>query len=180
METREWRYVDKSGWGPGPWEGEPDKMQWPDSETGLPCLIVRGPSGALCGYVGVVEGHPFFGRGYSTCAAKTKCSDDSWCEHAPSAVLEVHGGITFADPCQPHGEGEEGRGICHVPGPGEPDRVWWLGFDCAHSGDLCPSYMGDVIAAMGLMTGGMSFYRDLAYVKQQTSRLARQLAELGR
>src|SRR4051812_44340660 len=113
MEYREYKTVDKSTWGPGDWQDEPDKVQWQDEATGLPCLIVRGPSGALCGYVGVAEGHPLFAKEYS------------------SADVEVHGGLTFADFCQQ--TTNEARHVCHVPAPGEPDHVWWFGFDCAHS-----------------------------------------------
>jgi hypothetical protein len=36
--------------------------------------------------------------------------------------VDVHGGITFAESDVP----------CDAPGP---DTNWWLGFDCAHSGD---------------------------------------------
>lgn len=64
METREWRWLDKSAWGSGEWTSEPDKKQWADAATGLPCLIVRGPFGALCGYVGVPQDHPAFGLHY--------------------------------------------------------------------------------------------------------------------
>ena len=56
---------DKSGWPAGPWQSEPDKMQFPDPETKLPCLVVRGPFGALCGYVGIPPSHPLHGRSYS-------------------------------------------------------------------------------------------------------------------
>src|SRR5581483_7299765 len=105
--------VDKSIWPRGEWDDEPDKKQWQDKETGLPCLIVRGGGGALCGYVGVSEGHPFFGKDYGDI-------DDN---------LDCHGGITFADFCA-H-TNDESRHICHKPDPGEPDRVWWLGFDCS-------------------------------------------------
>jgi hypothetical protein len=61
VETKEYRTIDKTLWPRGEWDDEPDKMQWQDEATGLPCLIVRGPVGALCGYVGVPEGHPCFG-----------------------------------------------------------------------------------------------------------------------
>lgn len=101
MEMREHRTVDKSEWGDGPWQNEPDKVQWQDEATGLPCLIVRGPQGALCGYVGVAEGHPAFEKHY----------DD-----VPDMV--VHGGLTFADHCH---SGPEESAICHVPAEGEPD-----------------------------------------------------------
>ena len=35
---REYRTVDKSTWARGPWDTEPDKMQWRDEATGLDCL----------------------------------------------------------------------------------------------------------------------------------------------
>ena len=50
----------KEAWGNGPWQDEPDKKQWLDKETGLPCLIVRNQLGALCGYVGVPANHPAY------------------------------------------------------------------------------------------------------------------------
>lgn len=119
MQTREWTFIDKAVWGEGPWVGEPDKMQWQDPATGLPCLIVRNSecTGALCGYVGVPPGHPLHGKSYN------------------DVEVSVHGGLTFADKCRP--EADDG-GICHVADPGEPDDVWWLGFDCAHAMDLSP------------------------------------------
>ena len=49
MQRIEYRTIDKSQWGEGPWQDEPDKIQWQDEETGLPCLIVRGHMGFLCG-----------------------------------------------------------------------------------------------------------------------------------
>lgn len=149
METKEWKFVDKSAWpNEGPWNDEPDKLQWPDEATSLPCMIHRGPSGALCGYVGVSEGHPGFKADYD------------------SPDVDVHGGLTFADMCQEQ-SAETGKGICHIPGEGEPDHVWWFGFDCAHSGDLCPAH--DQHSIYGI-------YRDLRYVKSQVEGLARQLA----
>lgn len=62
MQT--WTTVpNKADWGPGPWVDEPDKAQWTDEATGLPCLAVRsrGSTGAWCGYVGVHADHPFHG-----------------------------------------------------------------------------------------------------------------------
>lgn len=107
MLTKEYRTVDKSSWERGPWDSEPDKKQWLDQATGLPCLIVRNPMGALCGYVGVTKNHPAFGKSYG---------DDDACVEG----LEVHGGITFADFCS---HGDECTSICHVVEPGENDRV---------------------------------------------------------
>ncbi len=147
--------IRKAGWPKGEWQSEPDKIQWADEATGLPCLIVRGPHGGLCGYVGLSEDHAYFGKGY----------DD--------VPVEVHGGLTFADKCHP-GE-DESKGICHLPGPGEPDHVWWLGFDCAHAGDHSPAYE-KYFKSCSWEADGHYQYRDVAYVKGQVTALARQLA----
>ena len=162
METKEYRTIDKTSWPRGEWDDEPDKMQWQDEATGLPCLIVRGPVGALCGYVGVPEGHPHFGKDYNDCTPLTPLEEN---QH----YIDVHGGLTYADACQ--ATDDESRHICHVPSPGEPDHVWWFGFDCAHAGDLCPKYWSEERYA----GYGYESYRSLAYVKREVARLARQL-----
>lgn len=130
-------------WGEGPWQNEPDYLQFKDEATGAPCLIVRGPVGALCGYVGVPEGHKYFGVEYD------------------NVPVEVHGGLTYSNHCTDH--------ICHVPEPGEPDHVWWLGFDCAHSEDMAP--------AIPVVCNGRYRYRDMDYVKREIRELAEQLYE---
>lgn len=147
MEAKQWTTVDKSAWPRVAWDSEPDKMQWTDEATGLPCLIVRAWHGALCGYVGVASGRDFerdYGR-VDVC---------------------VHGGLTFADFCRP---GEDAHSICHIPGPGEPERVWWLGFDCAHLNDYSPGSIRD-------WPFGEETYKDVAYVQGHVRELARQLA----
>jgi hypothetical protein len=174
MKTLEYRYIDKSTWGAGAWNDEPDKVQWLDTETGLPCLIVRHcRHGQLCGYVGVPGTHPYFGRSYN------------------AVDVDVHGGLTFADRCQP---GDENRAICHVVEPGEDDAVWWLGFDCHHAGDLAPgteallreivperhAAMRELGAALLDELGGYQWrdvYRDIGYVREQVLALARQLKD---
>src|SRR5262245_60814744 len=100
---------------PGPWLNEPDRDEWRDPKTGLVCLIVRHSTGALCGYVGVPPEHPFFEMDYG--------NERMW-------SLNVHGGLTYSDHCSGH--------ICHTPALGEPDTVWWLGFDCGHLLDYIP------------------------------------------
>lgn len=143
-----WTFTDKPHDG-NPWNAEPDKAQWIDEATGLDCLIVRGPLGALCGYVGLPPNHPWHGTD---------------ADHVDAAV---HGGLNYAAPCQEHA-GE--RAICHVPEPGRPADVWWLGFDCAHAGDLNP--------ITGPITGD-EVYRDFAYVQAEVARLAAQLAHVA-
>lgn len=151
-EMREWTYRDRTGWPPGPWDAEPDKVEWRDHATGLPCIIRREPiGGAWCGYVAVPPGHPWHGLRVSALAAD----------------VNVHGGLTFASPCH---EAEDGTGICHVPEPGEPVDVWWLGFDCAHHpGDFDP---GRVRVSPTLED---EVYRTVEYVAAQVTALAAQV-----
>lgn len=151
MKTIEYHTIDKSKWGQGEWLDEPDKAQWQDKDTGLPCLAVRHPnSGHWCGYVGVAKGHPYFQKHYEDCFA------------------DAHGGLTFSSLCDPQEKPE--TGVCHIPEQGEDGHVWWLGFDCAHSGDLSPAYNRN---------SGYESYKNLEYVKHECKRLARQLCDLA-
>lgn len=163
MSERVYTTIDKSSWGPGTWQDEPDKVQWREEETGLPCLAKRGPGGHWCGYVGVSEGHPAFERDYT------------------DIDVRIHGGLTYAEHCA---EGPEDEAICHVPESGEADYVWWLGFDCAHLMDYSPAHAaadrkryedtGDPIWLNSAFDRGE--YRTLGYVRAETESLARQLA----
>lgn len=214
--VHEYSTVDKSTWGYGSWTKEPDKMQGIDSATNYDTLIVRNNGGALCGYVGVPEGHPFFGVEYSSCP---KLCDEEWCSHRPESILDVHGGVTFSDFCHdptreaweqwrqrtearrdeaiqyPRGdmarlleerghllndydawhENQIARAICHRPVEDRPHRVWWIGFDCAHSGDLCPSYHN----LPGGFSSGDESYKSRTYVESEIISLARQLKKIA-
>lgn len=171
LYERSWTH-DRSHWGwygeptstaftrnlwdtPGPWHDEPDKVQWVDLATDYDALAKRNNSGAWCGYVGLPPGHPHHGADY----------DD--------VPVSVHGGLTYADLCA---EGEdEAYGICHVPLPGRPDAVWWLGFDCSHWLDIGPR--SPVYLDQSLRSDGFrAEYRTLAYVQDEVARLALQLA----
>lgn len=132
-------------WGAGPWTEEPNRQEF--EHAGLPCIIHRGGSGAWCGYVGVKPGHPLHRLGYN---------DDK-------VNVEVHGGLTYSEKCAGH--------ICHVAKPGEPDDVWWFGFDCAHSWDVAPGLQ----RFMDRYEFNAS-YKDVFYAIAETERLARQLA----
>lgn len=172
MKTQEWKTTDKTDWGDGPWQGEADKYQFPDPATGLPCLIVRNGGGALCGYVGVSKGHPWFEKDYSEVECGWPSDED--------AVL-VHGGLTYSNHCQP--EAEEGQGICHLVEPGEDDNVWWLGFDCAHLDDVVPVYdkwrKAILLQVEDFGRGNWGTYRDVAYLKAEIARLAKRAREVA-
>lgn len=164
-EVLEHKAVDKSGWGVGPWQTEPDRIEW--EHAGLPCLATRGPSGHWCGYAAVPPSHPLHGKSY----------DD--------AAVDVHGGLTYGNLCAGH--------ICHVPKPGEPENVYWFGFDCGHSGDFAPAYGNryrrpgegaydheEAQRLQAINWSAADVYRTLDYVQAETNHLAEQLIALAK
>lgn len=76
----EFAKVDRHSWGSGQWDDEPDIIRWIDPKTSRHCQIERAPSGHLCGYVAVEQGHPWFQVD----------------EHLIEPHPEVHGGLTYA------------------------------------------------------------------------------------
>lgn len=143
--------IDREGWDSGPWDSEPDRVDFVSS--GFACLMTRAVLGHWCGYVGVPEGHAYFAKDY---------------DHVD---VSVHGGLTYADHCQ--------GAICHVPKPGMPEKVWWLGFDCAHLGDKIPGMYTTKLRAMGVgLRDRDESYKDMNWVKRETKRLAKQLSKV--
>jgi hypothetical protein len=137
---------DRARWARGPWDNEPDRLQW-KTRVGLPALIVRQPHGALCGYVGVPPEHPWHGKKYDEV----------------DGLVYVHGGLTYANACS--------ENICHVPEPGEPEDVWWFGFDCGHCYDLMPIMKVSPEEAAKMKMD----YKGIPYVKEECEDLAEQL-----
>lgn len=165
VESSEPHKVDRTGWPKGVWDAEPDRVDW-KTKAGFPALALRHPSGHWCGYVAVPPGHPAY-------------------ESADESVVDVHGGVTYASKCAGN--------VCHVPEPGEPADVFWLGFDFAHCNDASPSAwdmssgfstwsedgrtcLWGPSAKMG--KGDVKgVYRDLAYVRAECEQVGRQLAD---
>lgn len=137
--------------GHGPWSKEPNRVEF--KHGGFHCILHRGGLAAWCGYVGVGPDHPAHGKQY----------DD--------VDVEVHGGLTYAEKCQGH--------VCHVPAPGEPDDLWWLGFDCSHFMDLAPGSLAiehRFPTTIGILDRGR--YWTVEDVTTETRRLAEQLAAM--
>lgn len=51
------RRQERSRWGRGAWDAEPDRREW--RHEGMPCLLIRNRQGAWCGYVALGPGHPW-------------------------------------------------------------------------------------------------------------------------
>lgn len=171
-----------------PWKSEPEKVDGVTAE-GYRYALRRGPVGHWCGYVGIGRDHSLHGVGYSdptemlrgrlemlrgrlerTMKSEMPAEEDRGMvlmigeifgklEPEPQNVFRVHGGITYAED--------------HLP-QAEPDGLWWYGFDCAHSGDLCPDMQEKYPE---LYSDDTSIYRDAAYAIAQCARLSAQLKE---
>jgi hypothetical protein len=195
--------LPKSQWGPGPWQDEPDALDWRDEATGYTCAIRRNLalSGALCGYVGVPPGHALHGW---------RCEDDvplrpefekdgkygtiefflyalsGAHEHGTiplGLALKAHGGVNWSGP---------------IPDESDNSGRWWFGFDCGHAGDFAPAIHAllkrihidkgttrifeerEKLLGLGApMSGGERVaYRTVGYVKAECATLAMQLAAL--
>lgn len=132
-----------------PWETESDEVKWVHERSGYKCMVRRHPEFLhLCGYVGVPYGHIWYAETYS---------DD---RNGPPQP-QVHGGLTFT------GRMAETKGRA----------VWWLGFDCAHAGDLSPGVV------MQLLKHGdnphtprlFEEYRTIEFATAECNKLADQL-----
>lgn len=157
LEAKEWSWTNenerqsKQGWPEGQWMHEPDKKQWTDEATGLPCLILRNGHGALCGYVGVPEGHSWF---------EVEYHNEDPC---PESIIDVHGGLTFSSASAKN----EMPGLWVCCEPKDAD-LWWFGFDCSHLHDFAPGFES-------LRHG---CYRTIEYVTAEVTSLAKQLAAI--
>jgi hypothetical protein len=156
--------VPKSEWGPGDWQNEPDRVDF--VHAGLACLLLRHFNhGYWCGYVGIPPEHPLYGK--------------LWTETPEIRDLDVHMGVNYSAAC----EGE----ICHTPAPGMPHQVWWLGADFGHAFDRAPGSDANFRELLRCRAGDDSIieqrhewetYRNVAYVRHEIEKLARQLAAL--
>lgn len=73
---------------------------------GFEWIVTQNRTGYRCGYVRVPAGHPWHGKDLD------ELGD-----------VECHRGATFAEPDRPCDKGGD-------------DDAYWIGFDCAHAGDL--------------------------------------------
>jgi hypothetical protein len=169
-------------WGDGPWQNEPDKLDWRDDRTSLWCAIRRAPIGSLCGYVGVPPGHVLFGWHHG---------DDVQVREEFLRERNVGGDLSSVDVFMYMLQGGPKNGTIPLgmalrvhwgvnwagefPLDDAPCEAWWFGFDCGHAGDLVPS-LADFFRGFRMLP--VPVYRDIEYVKGQCELLAFQLRQL--
>lgn len=201
MQRLEYRnVVDKSDWPRGEWDNEPDKIQWQDEATGLPCLIVRNNHmGFLCGYVGILKSHPLYGKGYddvpyddgphggltyaNSCGDSSKKAWEEWRKILPEKRREAQRYPKGDAACHlkewSHCENNyeawrdlfHATHICHYDP--DNDEVWWFGFDCGHIMDLAPGMQRHYSEESKRVLNDV--YRNVDYVTKECRQLARQL-----
>lgn len=147
MDTR----LPRGSGGDEPWHREPNRVAWRDPSTGLQCLILRGPMGALCGYVRVPRGHALHGKRYG--------------QRRVERGISVHGGLTYSG----------------CLGGRRMKRGHWFGFDCSHWRDIVPelielrkSLPPDLLDLVG-KHASLEVYRTVSYVRAECTALAQQL-----
>lgn len=115
-ENTEEIIFDKSSWGPGEWQNEPDYHEF--VYKGYHCFCKRVMfSGHWCGYVEL----PL------DIAQKFCLLDKKMWE----IDIDCHGGITYNENFLP-------------PDGEESEFFRYIGFDCAHSEDICPKMEQDL------------------------------------
>jgi hypothetical protein len=107
------RVDDRSQWTRrhGPWSLEGDV--YARVYRYYPLVLLRGPSGAWCGYVGIPAGHPWHGA-----------------DEAALGHVAVHGGVTYSRSAD---EGIET--LAEIADELRRPVTWFVGFDCNHFGD---------------------------------------------
>lgn len=156
-------FQERIGWPDGPWDDEPDRIDWTDDTTGVACLMLRNHHGVWCGYAACPPRHPWHGLEYG--------------EIPGSAHEAAHCELTYSGPCMDDERPMRER-VCHIPQPGEPDDVWWLGFDCNHAYDRAPG-MDAVLADIDIPLASYhdrQIYRDERYVASRVALLAQTIA----
>jgi hypothetical protein len=163
-----------------PWHNEPDDEEWVDAATGYECRIRRNDlTYCLCGYVAVPQGHVIHGLDCSDKLPDVLTGAESdvrqqavgkrgvidilcWAasgEMHVGMLFNVHGSLTWSGPMND-----------------DKEKRWWLGFDCAHAGDLSPGRSG-LLKRMPF-SRPHEVYRTFAYTKSEVESLAKKLSAI--
>jgi hypothetical protein len=170
----------------------------------FPCAIQKSKAlGTLCGYVGVPPCHPWYGRDdiHADVHGGVTYNQHEQVGH-PAMLAYLRRHLANAQDMDRKYEGEEpmrdyrfadtwqrwlDKQLEHAGEWSEypahtGQDVWWVGFDCAHLGDLTPGPDNPPAEHAHLypLSDGEGWYKDEAYVRQEIEGLARQAAEAQR
>ncbi len=146
--------VDRTGWGEGPWDGEPDAVMWAAREPPhYRCMAWRmgAQLGHFNGYVAIPKGHPAWGLDYDA---------------EPLREIDAHGGLTFC-----------GRGIDDSWVFGF-DCAHYLDWQPGHEAFMRAHMPPDLQRLPGEEFGPV--YKTVDFVRAECESLARQLARIAK
>ncbi len=141
---------------------EPDFGIWEPPTPHTICILSRRDMGHLCGYAGIRL--PTDDQGL----VRNLVKNNLLIKEVSRNNHKVHGGVTFT------GEGSK------IQLPEEVDEDWvksyfFLGFDCAHHGDLCFLFSKYTRPESASLKRTWPVYRDWDYCKSQCESLAEQM-----
>lgn len=139
-----------------PWLNEPDRVEF--EYKGYPCVILRAHPKAQNekDWLGSLCGYVALPREHPY-----------YGKGYEQIEIDVHGGLTYCN---------------ERLGDLDAGNVWWIGFDCAHLGDLVPAIWemrqrGGILHDIHMAFGERSheIYRDIGFVENEIKCLVDQL-----
>jgi hypothetical protein len=133
--------VDRQGWAEGPWDHEPDQLEW--LEQGVYCCLSRQRvTGRWQGYIALPETHLWHKSSYRSL---NKHFGDK---------LPAHGGVSYS----------RFRGSYPFRYADVSKEHWIIGYNCGHLGDLQPGIQArnpDPLLYLGLVYRNLSYNLDI-------------------
>lgn len=140
------KFFNKRHFPIGKWCSEPDYCKWVNRD--LVCVALRDMSlGIWKGFVGLDKSHPCFGKSVEDILKAPTMID---------AFFAIYGGICTAG---------------YLPEKYEDDgkKLWWVGVETSHGGDLYPLLKHD--PDMDNVLSNQT-YKDLNFIRKETNKLS--------
>lgn len=140
-------FEDRSRWGRGAWDNEPDAARWLDEKSLFQCVISRCHS-YWCGYVIIPSSHFLYNINLYD---------------IDTTHFKVHGGVSYS------GKGNFSTWKRFLSEASRAPNDWVIGFDCGHCDDMTPE---DGYSQWKIKNYEDYLYRDIEYVKKEVTKLA--------
>lgn len=158
----------------GPWNEELDYLQWRHFMNPYTFAIHRNHVGSWCGYLGINVGsteHLLFTNHFRE-HLLAELTGEVPVENSIQSALNtfhVHGGVTYQrrDFQEDRERNPSTEPVPHFLELPFTTQGYWIGFDCAHGGDLMPNMPG--------ILGEHGHYRTQEYVVSELYHLSRQV-----
>jgi hypothetical protein len=152
------------------WRNEPNELEF--EYKGYKCLILRGPVGALNGYVFIPDGHKLYGKLYN----------DQMNEN-----FDVHGGLTYSGNLKGQDKWAIGFDCAHLGdiAPLSLDREWFYKDKLDKATDEEKDKASQIFDALEILykiyptscNTNIDTYKNIDFVKKECEKLVDQLVE---